>query len=503
MSEEILINVTPQETRIAYVENGVLQEINIERARSRGMVGNIYRGRVSRVLPGMEAAFVDIGLERAAFLHVSDIDLKPEEKETGVESRPRMIYELLRTGQDLTVQVIKDPLGTKGARLTTEITIPSRYLVYLPNGRNVGVSSRIEDPEERDRLKGLINGFLAMRQGVEVGEAGGAITPEMGGFIVRTAAEGASAEALQQDCDFLLRLWRGIEERQNEVTGVGLIFEDLPIVMRTLRDVLGRYVEKIRIDSRESYHRAIQFAQEMVPDILPILEHYPGERPLFELHNIEQEIASALERRVPLKSGGYLIIDQTEAMTTIDVNTGGFVGTKNLEETIFKTNLEAAGAIARQLRLRNLGGIIILDFIDMALTEHRQAVQDALKRALENDHARTKVCEVSGLGLVEMTRKRTRESLEHILCTLCPTCGGRGTVKTAETVCYEIFREVTREARQYNARQMLVIAAPAVIDRLREEDSTSLAELQEFIGVPLKLQTDVHYQPEQYDIVLM
>ncbi|WP_407276726.1 ribonuclease G [Halothiobacillus sp. DCM-1] len=499
MSEEILINVTPQETRIAYVENGVLQEINIERSRSRGMVGNIYRGRVSRVLPGMEAAFVDIGLDRAAFLHVSDIDLKPEEKETGVESRPRLIYELLRTGQDLTVQVIKDPLGTKGARLTTEITIPSRYLVYLPNGRNVGVSSRIGESEERERLKGLIQGFLAEREMAEQSPN----AAELGGFIVRTAAEGADAGALKRDFDFLLRLWRGIEERQCGITGVGLIFEDLPIVMRTLRDVLGRYVEKIRIDSRESYHRAMQFAQEMVPDILPILEHYPGERPLFDLHNIEQEIASALDRRVPLKSGGYLIIDQTEAMTTIDVNTGGFVGAKNLEETIFKTNLEAASAIARQLRLRNLGGIIILDFIDMSQPEHRVAVQETLKRALENDHARTKVCEVSGLGLIEMTRKRTRESLEHILCTVCPTCGGRGTVKTAETVCYEIFREVTREARQYNPRQMLVIASPAVIDRLREEDSTSLAELQEFIAVPLKLQTDVHYQPEQYDIVLM
>ncbi|MHB8919599.1 MAG: ribonuclease G [Halothiobacillus sp.] len=496
MSEEILINVTPQETRIAYVENGVLQEINIERARSRGMVGNIYQGRVSRVLPGMEAAFVDIGLERAAFLHVSDIELKPEEKETGVESRPRLIYDLLRTGQNLMVQVIKDPLGTKGARLTTEITIPSRYLVYVPNGRNIGVSSRVEDMAERDRLKNILSELMTESRAQQD-------ETEIGGFILRTASEGADTEALRQDYQFLRRLWANVQERQARTNGVGLVFDDLPIALRTLRDVLGRYVEKIRIDSRETYHRAIQFAQEMVPDILPILEHYPGERPLFDMHNIEQEIASALERRVPLKSGGYIIIDQTEAMTTIDVNTGGFVGSKNLEETIFKTNLEAASAIARQLRLRNLGGIIILDFIDMIEPDHRLAVQETLKRALESDHARTKVCEVSGLGLVEMTRKRTRESLEHILCTVCPTCGGRGTVKTAETVCYEIFREVTREARQYNAKQMLVIAASAVVDRLREEDSTSLAELQEFIGVPLRLQTDVHYLPEQYDIVLM
>ena len=496
MSEEILINVTPQETRIAYVENGVLQEINIERARARGMVGNIYQGRVSRVLPGMEAAFVDIGLERAAFLHVSDIELKPEEKETGVESRPRLIYDLLRTGQNLMVQVIKDPLGTKGARLTTEITIPSRYLVYVPNGRNIGVSSRVEVGAERDRLKAIL-GDLMNESREQQNET------EIGGFILRTAAEGIDTESLRQDYLFLRRLWASVQERQAQINGVGLMFDDLPIALRTLRDVLGRYVEKIRIDSRETYHRAIQFAQEMVPDILPILEHYPGERPLFDMHNIELEIANALERRVPLKSGGYIIIDQTEAMTTIDVNTGGFVGSKNLEETIFKTNLEAASAIARQLRLRNLGGIIILDFIDMIEPDHRLAVQETLKRALENDHARTKVCEVSGLGLVEMTRKRTRESLEHILCEVCPTCSGRGTVKTAETVCYEIFREVTREARQYNAKQMLVIAASLVVDRLREEDSTSLAELQEFIGVPLRLQTDVHYLPEQYDIVLM
>ncbi len=496
MSEEILINVTPQETRIAVVENGVLQEINIERSRARGMVGNIYKGRVSRVLPGMEAAFVDIGLDRAAFLHVSDIDLKPEEKETGIESSPRLIHELLRPGQELIVQVIKDPLGTKGARLTTEITIPSRYLVYVPNGRNVGVSSRIEDHDERDRLKGLFAELAAEREEQDGGKVDG-------GFILRTAAEGAEKLLLARDYRFLSRLWQNVKERSGGSDGPGLIYEDLPVALRTLRDVLGSNVEKIRVDSRETYHRAVQFSQEMVPEILPMIEHYPGERPLFELHNIEAEIQHALDKRVPLKSGGYIIIDQTEAMTTIDVNTGGFVGHKTLEETIFKTNLEAAVAIARQLRLRNLGGIIIIDFIDMVEPDHRVQVHQALNKALERDHARTKVCDVSSLGLVEMTRKRTRESLEHVLCQPCPACDGRGSVKTPETICYEIFRDVTREARQYNAKQMQVIAAPAVIDRLREEDSTSLAELQEFTGVPLKLQPDVHYLPEQYDIVLM
>ncbi|QGT78798.1 ribonuclease G [Guyparkeria halophila] len=494
MSEEVLINITPQETRIAMVENGVLQEINIERSRSRGMVGNIYRGRVTRVLPGMEAAFIDIGEERAAFLHVSDVELKMDDPDTELESSPPSIEMLLRTGQNLLVQVIKDPIGTKGARLTTEITIPSRYLVYVPNGRNIGVSSRIEDKNERDRLKTGLTEIILEEEGTLEG---------VGGLILRTAAEGVEGEQLRHDYRFLRRLWSNLAERRQQMTDPGLVYEDLPLALRTLRDTLGQFVEKIRIDSRETYHRAIAFAEEMVPDILPIVEHYPGERPIFELHNIEEEIQRALEKRVALKSGGYIVIDQTEAMTTIDVNTGAFVGHKTLEETIFKTNLEAAAAIARQLRLRNLGGIIIIDFIDMAEPEHRVQVHQALNRALERDHARTKVCDVSTLGLVEMTRKRTRESLEHVLCETCPVCAGRGSVKTAETVCYEIFREVTRDARQYRPKSMLVIASASVIDRLREEDSTSLAELQEFTGVPLKLQIDLHYQPEQYDIVLM
>ncbi len=494
MSEEVLINITPQETRIAMVENGVLQEINIERSRSRGMVGNIYRGRVTRVLPGMEAAFIDIGEERAAFLHVSDVELKTDTPDIEVESAPPSIDMLLRPGQNLLVQVIKDPIGTKGARLTTEITIPSRYLVYVPNGRNIGVSSRIEDKVERDRLKTALAELILAEEGSLEG---------VGGLILRTAAEGVEEEQLRHDYRFLRRLWSNLAERRQQMTDPGLVYEDLPLALRTLRDTLGQFVEKIRIDSRETYHRAISFAEEMVPDILPIVEHYPGERPIFELHNIEEEIQRALEKRVALKSGGYIVIDQTEAMTTIDVNTGAFVGHKTLEETIFKTNLEAAAAIARQLRLRNLGGIIIIDFIDMAEPEHRVQVHQALNRALERDHARTKVCDVSTLGLVEMTRKRTRESLEHVLCETCPVCAGRGSVKTAETVCYEIFREVTRDARQYQPKSMLVIASASVIDRLREEDSTSLAELQEFIGVPLKLQIDLHYMPEQYDIVLM
>ncbi len=507
MSEEILVNVTPQETRIALVENGVLQEVYVERLRNRGIVGNIYKGRVNRVLPGMDAAFVDIGLERGAFLHVSDIDrhMLPAEWDTGQagdpvapavmdgangNGRPVGIVDLLRQDQDVLVQVIKDPLGTKGARLTSQITVPSRYLVYMPHSHDIGVSARIEDPDERARLKGLTE---SLRERLGDG----------GGFILRTAAEGASAEELERDMAFLLKLWQGIQERTAKTPPGNRVHEDLPIVLRTLRDMVGENVEKIRIDSRETYHRAVNFAEQLIPDILPLIEHYPGERPIFDLYGVEDEMQRALERKVELKSGGYLILDQTEAMTTVDVNTGGFVGHRNLEETIFKTNLEAAQAIARQLRLRNLGGIIIIDFIDMAEDEHKRQVLRALEKSLERDHAKTNVCEVSRLGLVEMTRKRTRESLEHVLCEECPVCKGRGSIKSPETVCFEIFREILRESRQFDARRLMVLAAPRVIDRLLDEESTGLAELQDFTGVPVKLQVEELYSPEQYDVVLV
>lgn len=488
MSEEILVNVTPQETRVAVVENGVLQEVSIERTRARGLVGNLYKGVVSRVLPGMQAAFVDIGLERAAFLHASDIFTREVEGLRPEGRRHEAINQLLREGQELLVQVIKDPLGTKGARLTTHITIPSRYLVFMPDVANVGVSQKIEDEAERTRLKDIV---LAHSNG------------DGQGFIVRTAAEGASEEALISDIDFLRKLWASIRERaQNPSTG-SIIYEDLPLVLRVLRDLVGTEMEKVRIDSRETYQRVAQFAADFIPEVSDKLEYYPGERPVFDLYGVEDEIQKALERKVQLKSGGYLIIDQTEAMTTIDVNTGAYVGSRNLEETIFKTNLEAAQAIARQLRLRNLGGIIIIDFIDMQDDEHKRQVLRALEKSLERDHAKSYLSEVSSLGLVQMTRKRTRESLEHILCSTCPTCGGRGSLKTPETVCYEIFREILREARQFDVRQLLVLAAQEVIDLLLDEESTSLAELESFIGKPIRLQVEALYTQEQYDVVLL
>ena len=488
MSEELLINVTPQETRVAYVENGVLQEVHIERARKRGLVGNIYKGKVCRVLPGMQAAFLEVGLDRTAFLHVSDI-AQPNGKNGDGGEPSDVIMELLREGQEVLVQVVKDPMGTKGARMTTQISIPSRYLVYMPGVNHIGISQRIEDENERQRLKDCISEFIDEF--------------EPGGYIARTVAEGVSKEAIHKDMQFLHKMWTTILERNStEPTGT-LIHEDMPLVMRTMRDLSGIEIEKVRIDSRSTYDKVKKFAGKFIPELEDRVEHYPGERPVFDLYGVEDEIHKALERKVQLKSGGYLIIDQTEAMTTIDVNTGAFVGHRNLEETIFKTNLEAAQAIVRQLRLRNLGGIIIIDFIDMSDMEHKRQVMRALEKCLDKDHAKTNICEVSALGLVEMTRKRTRESLEHILCEPCHYCKGRASLMTAETVCYEIYREIIREARQFDAQEFLILAAQPIVDLMLDEESTSIAELEEFIGKPIRFQVEAEYIQEHFDVVLM
>ena len=488
ISEEILLNITPQETRVAIVENGALQEVSIERQRSRGIVGNIYKGKVNRVLPGMEAAFVDIGLEKAGFLHVSDIDI--DDNRNGDDeniSRP-VINELLREGQTLLVQVVKDPMGTKGARLTTSISVPSRYLVYMPNSSIVGISVKIEDEAERERLKSLLEACRAENH--------------IGGCIIRTAAEGVGEAELQRDIAFLSKLWGSLLESADTAQPGSMIHEDLPLSIRTLRDMVGADTAEVKVDSRETYQKMIDFAARYIPDLPSRIEHYPGERPLFDLYNIDDELQRALARQVSLKSGGYLIIDQTEAMTTIDINTGAFVGHQNLEETIFKTNMEASQAIARQFRLRNLGGIIIIDFIDMEHDDHKRQVLKSLEKYLDKDHAKTQVCEVSPLGLVEMTRKRTRESLEHVLCEPCKTCHGRGSIKTTETVCYEIFREILREARFYEeAQQLLVMANQDVVDRLLDEEAASLAELETFINIPVKLQVEAHLSQESYDVV--
>lgn len=485
MSEEILANVTPQETRVALIENGVLQEVYLQRSTHSGVVGNVYLGSVQRVLPGMQAAFIEIGLQRTAFLHVSDLYHQPLAEG---ESLPE-IQKLLHEGDSLLVQVIKDPMGTKGARLTTNISIPSRYLVLLPQSSNVGISTRIEDEEERERLKNMVES-IRMRLGLE------------GGFIVRTAGEAVDEEAMTADIQFLDKLWAFIRAQSQSAKPPTMVYGDLPLVMRMLRDLLGTEVERVRIDSKENYEHVVTFAERFIPDVVERIELYDGAGPIFDLYGAEDEMQKALSSRVNLKSGGYLIIEQTEAMVTVDVNTGGFVGTRNPEDTIFKTNLEAAHAIARQLRLRNLGGIIIIDFIDMHRVEHREQVLSALDSSLAQDPARTMISGISALGLVEMTRKRTRESLEHMLCEPCQQCAGRGFVKSAETVCHEILREVMRSARQFDSSEMMVLANPDVIDMLLDELSTAMAELENYTGKPIKLQAEALYQQEVFDVVL-
>ncbi len=489
MSHEILVNVTPQETRVAMVENGVLQELLIERANSRGLVGNIYKGKIARVMPGMDAAFVDIGMDKAAFLHVSDIlhvDAAIMAEKPEVQPKRVLIGELLREGQELLVQVIKDPLGSKGARLTTQLTVPSRFLVLMPNDTNVGISTKIEDEQERERLRALLE----------------PLPRDSGGYIVRTVAEGVGGDKLFRDAEFLRKLWSTIGEKANVAGATQLVHNDLPLILRVLRDFVGDSIDRVLVDAPDSYGQMREFADNYIPEIARRIELYKSERPLFDLYSVEDEIQKALQRKVLLKSGGYLIIDQTESMTTVDINTGGFIGRRNLEETIYKTNLEAAQAIARQLRLRNLGGIIIIDFIDMLDQEHKRQVMRALAGSLEKDYARTQVAEMSTLGLVEMTRKRTRESLEHILCEPCQTCSGRGSLRTAETVCYDIFREILRVSKLYDIKSLTVVASEKVIGLLLDEQSAALAELGSLLNTTVRLQPEPTYTQENYDVVM-
>ena len=490
MNEELLINVTPMETRVALVENGMLQEVYIERKRSCGIVGNIYKGKVVRVLPGMQAAFVDIGLERAAFIHAGDLYQQSQSSDE-VKSEPPSITSLVREGQSLVVQVTKDPISTKGARLTTRLSIPSRFLVYLPQHKHLGVSQRIDDEAERERLKQMVTEAVK-NEGLE----------NSGGFILRTAAEGVGEFEIQADTHYLRRLWNVIQKRVAGDTVPALVYEELPLHQRAIRDLIRAEVDRVRIDSKETFQKIHDFCKAFVPNVLEKIEYYPGERPIFDLYSVEDEIQKALDRKVQLKSGGYLIIDQTEAMTTIDINTGAFVGHRNLEETIFKTNLEAAIAIGRQLRLRNLGGIIIVDFIDMLDPEHQRQVLRMVEKTLDRDHAKNNISGVSELGLVEITRKRTRESLEQLLCEPCHVCSGRGSVKTAETICYEIFREILREARTYDRDSYLILASQQVVDRMLDEDSDNVAELEMFINKTIKFQVEPTYHQEQYDVIL-
>jgi ribonuclease G len=490
MNDEILVNITPQETRVAVLGAGQVQELLVERTASRGLVGNIYMGRVARVLPGMQSAFVEIGLERAAFLHVADIwQQRRANGEPGKPEAGKPIEKILAEGQPVLAQVLKDPIGTKGARLSTQLSIAGRLLVYLPQDPHIGISQRIEDEAGRAALREKLRELIPAE--------------EKGGFILRTLAESASDEELRADIEYLRSLWRDLSERSLVAQPPKLVYQDLSLAQRVLRDMATDGTSVVRVDSRENHQKLDAFAQAYMPRLRGKLEHYTGERPLFDVYNVEQEIEKALSRRVDLKSGGTLVIDQTEAMTTIDVNTGGFVGQRNFDDTVFKTNLEAAQAIARQLRLRNLGGIIVVDFIDMESGQHRAAVLEEFRRALARDRTRMTVSGFTALGLVEMTRKRTRESLAHVLCEPCAACAGRGQVKTARTLCYEILREILREARAFNAREFRVLASQSVCDLFQEEESGPLAMLCDFIGKPVSVQVETGYAQEQYDIVLL
>ncbi len=466
----------------------MLQEVWLERAGYNGYTGSIFKGQVSRILPGLQAAFIDIGLERTAFLHASDM-IRQDPSLDESDAAPPVISGLLRPGGEVIVQVIKDPIGSKGARLTTNISIPSRFLVLLPDHETIGVSIRIEDEQERARLRNCI----ATLRDDSAGH----------GYIVRTNAEGASEFALSADMAYLSKVWQSIKDRAAAAGTPSCVYEDLSLPLRTLRDLMHERVDRVLIDSPRMLRTAQQFVQSFIPDWCDRIEAYTADRPIFDLFGIEDEIEAALHRSVSLKSGGYLVFDQTEALTTIDVNTGGFVGSRNLEETIYKTNLEASQAIARQLRLRNLGGIIIVDFIDMNNEEHRRQVLRSIQRALESDHARTSVSNFSALGLVEMTRKRTTESLEHRLCVPCPVCSGRGSIKSPDTVCQEIFREIMRSGQEFEASKLMVLAAPSVVERILDEQSSNVAEIEELTGKSIRFRAEEQYSQEQFDVVLL
>lgn len=495
MQQDILINWSPQETRVAIVENGAVQELHMERPLERGLVGNIYLGKVSRVLPGMQSAFIDIGLERAAFLHVADVWQRQDNGEAPMFARKDQplvpIEKQVFEGQSIMVQVIKDPIGTKGARLSTQISVAGRLLVFLPQDDHIGISQKIPQ-NERDVLRARLQELVGTK------ESGGG-----GGFILRTNGEESSDAELADDIRYLRKTWARIKDAAQKLPAMSVLHQDLNLLQRVLRDLVGENTQSIRIDSREQFALLKNFGQEYMPAAVPKLQLYKGERPIFDLYSIDEEIARALGRRVDLKSGGYLIVDQTEALTTIDVNTGGYVGARNFDETIFKTNLEAAHAIARQLRLRNLGGIIIVDFIDMVREDHQSEVLSEFRRQLGRDRVKTMAGGFSQLGLVEMTRKRTRESLAHMLCEPCTACSGKGNVKTARSICYEVLREILREARQFNPHEFRIVASPKVVEMFLDEESQHLASLSDFIGKPISLQSETAMAQEQYDIVLL
>ena len=494
MANELVINVTPQETRVALLEDRVLAELHIERTRDRGIIGNIYKGKVVKVLPGMQAAFVDIGLEKAAFLYVADVYGGMEEYEEmgflGMElnhdlNGPSQIQDLLSEGQEVLVQVSKEPLGTKGTRITSHITLPGRYLVFMPTVDHVGVSRKIRDDKERKRLR----------------EIAQSLKPPSGGIIVRTASEGAESDEIRNDMEFLLQLWGNIQRKRESASAPSLIHSDLTLILRMIRDLLSPQINRIIIDSKEEYENILSFINAYMPKQKYDILLYQGKEPIFDAYRIEMEIDKILGRKVWLKSGGYIVIDISEAMVVIDVNTGRYVGKRNLADTILKTNLEAAKEIAYQLRVRNIGGIIIIDFIDMEREGDKEKVYQALEEAIKKDRQKINIFKISELGLVEMTRKRTRENLSRVLGETCPYCEGAGYVKSRVTVCYDIFREIERTASELGGHTIIVEAHPEVTDLLYEEERVHVEELEKKLKKKIVIKAKPGLHQEQFNII--
>jgi len=493
MANELIINRTPWETRVALLEERVLAELYIERTKDRGIMGNIYKGKVVKVLPGMQAAFVDIGLEKAAFLYVSDVHGRVEEyEEMGFQGEEMsyfnpssQIEDLLSEGQELLVQVSKEPLGTKGTRITAHITLPGRYLVFMPTVEHVGISRRIRDEKERKRLREIVQ----------------AIKPPSSGFIVRTASEGAESEEVRNDMDFLLRVWSNIQKKKETATAPSLIHSDLTMVLRVIRDTLSPQVNRIVTDSREEHENILSFISTYIPKQKFEIVLYEKKEPIFDAYGIEIEIDKILGRKVWLKSGGYIVIDMSEALVAIDVNTGRYVGKRNLADTILKTNLEAAKEIAYQLRLRNIGGIIIIDFIDMEREGDREKVYQAFEEALKRDRQKTNIFKISELGLVEMTRKRTRENISRILSESCPYCEGAGLVKSRTTVCYDIFREIERTSTELGGHNIVVEVNPEVADLLYEEERAGVEEVERKLKKKIVIKGKPGFHLEQFNII--